>query len=138
MNLNHFNGHLHYPNDIDRSRNEAVTDKIRKYHDEYNNNPPSSVDFMSIIVSTSGRFHSEFVFLLFLQTHRETDRFFTTSGVQVTQSTSVLYHYKRVSFSSHLKSKVGDILVKSEVLRITLNVDDTPVSSRSHTHPSHS
>ena len=25
------NGHLHYPNDIDRSLNEAVTDKIRKY-----------------------------------------------------------------------------------------------------------
>ena len=25
------NGHLHYPNDIDRSLNETVTDKIRKY-----------------------------------------------------------------------------------------------------------
>ena len=35
-----FNGNLHYPNDIDRSLNETVTDKIRKYPDEYNNNPP--------------------------------------------------------------------------------------------------
>ena len=34
------NGNLHYPNDIDRSLNEAVTDKIRKYHTDYNNNPP--------------------------------------------------------------------------------------------------
>ncbi len=25
------NGHLHYPTDIDRSLNETVTDKIRKY-----------------------------------------------------------------------------------------------------------
>ncbi len=25
------NGHLHYPNDIDRSLNEAAADKIRKY-----------------------------------------------------------------------------------------------------------
>ncbi len=26
------NGNLHYPNDIDRSLNETVDDKIRKYH----------------------------------------------------------------------------------------------------------
>jgi hypothetical protein len=26
-----WNGHLHYPNDIDRSLNETVTDKIKKY-----------------------------------------------------------------------------------------------------------
>ena len=31
------NGHLHYPNDMDRSLNEAVTAKIRKYHADYNN-----------------------------------------------------------------------------------------------------
>ena len=77
-------GHLHYPNDIDRSLNESAADKIRKYRADYNNNPPSSVDFMSTIVSTSGRLHSEFVRLLFLQTHRETDRFFAASGVHLT------------------------------------------------------
>ena len=26
------NGHLHYPNDLDRSLKEVVTDKIRQYH----------------------------------------------------------------------------------------------------------
>ncbi len=33
------NGTLHYPNpnDIDRSLNEADTDKIRKYRTDYNN-----------------------------------------------------------------------------------------------------
>ena len=35
------NGHLHYPNDIDRSLNEAAADKIRKYRADYNNNPPN-------------------------------------------------------------------------------------------------
>ncbi len=49
------NGHLHYPNDID---------------------PPPDVAFMTVITSTSGRLHSEFVRLLFLQDHGETDRFF--------------------------------------------------------------
>ena len=74
-------GHLHYPNDKDRSLNESVTDKIRKYRADYINNPPFSVAFMSTIVSTSGRLHSEFVLLLFLQVHRETDPFLTVSGV---------------------------------------------------------
>jgi hypothetical protein len=31
------NGHLHYPNDIDRSLNQAAVDKIRKYRADYNN-----------------------------------------------------------------------------------------------------
>ncbi len=77
------NGHLHHPNDIGRSPNETVSDKIRKYHTDYKNNPPNVTSFIPDIPSTSGRLHSEFVFLLFLQAHRETDRFFTSSGVQL-------------------------------------------------------
>jgi hypothetical protein len=77
------NGHLHYPNDTDGSLNETVTDKIRKYHTDYNNNPPTVISGMSTIPSTSGRLHSECVLLLFLQAHRETDHFFATSGVRL-------------------------------------------------------
>ena len=60
--------------------------KIRKYRPDYNNNPPSVVSFIPSIPSTSGRLHSEFIRLLFLQSHRETDCFFATSGVQFAQS----------------------------------------------------
>ena len=104
------NGHLHYPNNVDRSLNKADTDKIRKYRADYNNNPPNTISFIPDITSTSGRLHSDFVLLLFLQAHRETDRFFVC----------------------------GNILDEAAALRIILNIDDTPVSSRSHTHPSHS
>jgi hypothetical protein len=31
------NGRLHYPNEIDRSLNEAADDNIRKYRPDYNN-----------------------------------------------------------------------------------------------------
>ena len=93
---------------------------------------------MPAIASTSGRLHSEFVRLLFLQAHRETDRFFAASGVQLAQSDCGQFHLHRTAFSSHLKSKVGNILTKSVTLRIILNIDDSPVASRSHTHPSHS
>ena len=34
------NAPLHYPNDVDMSLNEVTTDKIRKYHTDYNNYPP--------------------------------------------------------------------------------------------------
>ncbi len=54
-------GHLHYPHDVYRSLNEVVSDKIRKYHTDYNINPPNDVSFMSDVASTSDRLHSEFV-----------------------------------------------------------------------------
>jgi hypothetical protein len=77
-------GHLHYPYDIDKSLNEVATDKIRKYRPDCKNNLPNVVSFIPAIVSTSGRLHSEFIRLLFLQAHRETDLFFADSGVQIT------------------------------------------------------
>ncbi len=123
-------GHLNYPNDIDRSLNETVTDKIRKYWVDYNNNPPNTISFKPVILSTSGRLHSDFVILLFLHVHRETERFLPVSGVQLSQSNSVQFHYHHVVFSSHLKSKCGNILAKSTVLRIILNIDSVGEACR--------
>ncbi len=76
------NGHLKYLNNLDQSLNDTTPDQIRKYRTDYNNRPPSAVSFIPAIASTSGRLHGEFVRLLFLQAHRETDRFFADSGVQ--------------------------------------------------------
>jgi hypothetical protein len=90
------------------------------------------------IASTSGRLHSEFVRLLFLQDHRETDRFLPVSGVQFAQTDRDQFHFRRAAFSSMLKSRVGNILVKESALRINLNLDGEPIASKSHTHPSHS
>jgi hypothetical protein len=103
-----------------------------------NNNPPSVVSFMCSIPSTSGRLHSEFIRLLFLQAHRETDRLFTTSGVQLAQHDRGLFHFRRTVFSVTLTAKVGNTLVKDAALRISLNIDGAPITSRTHTHPSHS
>jgi hypothetical protein len=133
------NGHLKYPNNLDQSLNDAAAEKIRKYRADYNNRSPSPVSFRPAISSTSGRLHSEFVRLLFLQTHRETDRFFEASGVQSAPSTSGgFFHFRRAAFLSGLKSKVGLTLAKASALRIVLNLDGAPIASKSHTHPSHS
>ena len=89
---------------------------------------------MPDIASTSGRLHGEFVRLLFLQAHQETDRILEASGVQLAQTN---FHFRRAAFSSQLKSRVGHILAKAAALRIMLNIDGAPIASRSHTHPSH-
>ena len=110
-------GHLHYPNDLDGPLNEAAADKIRQYRADYNNRPSNAISFIPAIAS---------------------DRFFAASGVQLAQSTSGQFHYRRVAFSSQLKSKVGNILAKAAAPRITLNIDGEPIASESHIHPSHS
>jgi hypothetical protein len=79
------------------------------------------------IASTSGRLHSEFVRLLFLQSHRETDRFFAASGVQSAQSSSEFFHFRRATFLQQLKSKVGLALAKAAPLRVVLNLDGARV-----------
>jgi hypothetical protein len=132
------NGKLHDPKDIDKSLNDTATDKIRKYRADYNNNPPNAVSFMPAIAGTNGRLHSEFIRLLFLQAHRETDRFFAASGVQSAQSNlgTSYFHFRRAAFSAQLKSKCGNILAKTAALRINLNSSTTnPVYARSRRGP---
>ncbi len=120
------------------SLNDTAADKIRKYRADYNNNP-NAISFMPAIASTSGRLHSEFIRILFLQVHRETDRLFAGSGVQSVQSNmGEFFHFRRAAFSSMLKSRVSSILVKAADLRINLNLDGASITSKSHTHPSYS
>jgi hypothetical protein len=90
---------------------------------------------MTTITSTSGRLHREFVRLLFLQAHRETDRFFATSGVHLEQPTSGIFHFRRKAFFAQLKTKVDNTLTKAAALRINLNIDGAPITSRTNTHP---
>ncbi len=88
---------------------------------------------MSVVTSTSGRLHGEFVGLLFLQVHRETDRFSAASGVQLPEHDRGLFHFHRTA----CPAQVGLTLTKTVALRIMLNIDGSPITSKSHTHPSH-
>ncbi len=62
--------------------------------------------------------------------------FFEVSGVLSAQSDRGFFHYLRTTFSSMIKSRFGNILDKTVTLRINLNIDGTPITSKSHTHPS--
>jgi hypothetical protein len=93
---------------------------------------------MTDVHSTSGRLHCEFIRILFLQSFRETDRLFVSLGVLSVESDRGFLHYLLTDFSSTLKSRVGNILVKDSDLRTNLNLDGLSIGSKSHTHPSHS
>ena len=126
------NGHLHYPHDLDRPLNESAADKMRQYLTDYNNRPSHTIAFMPTIVSPSVSTQRICVPSIFTDSSGNWP--FSCRGVQLVQST---FHVHRVAFSSQLKSKVGHILTKAAALRIMLNIDGSPIASRSHTHPSH-
>ena len=67
--------------------------------------------------------YGEFLRLLFLQAHRETEAHFTAAGMssQTSNSPEAL-RFKRAAFYNGLKSKVGLAAAKAAALRINLNV----------------
>ncbi len=72
--------------------------------------------------------------------HSQTSRLLTSSlslGVPVPRTTQGGQEH-RTTFLTTLKVKVGSTLVKTATLRITLNIDGVSITSRTHTHPSHS
>ncbi len=61
---------------------------------------------------------------------------FAASGVHL--ANSGLFHFHHVTFFSQLRVKVGNTLTKDVVLCVNLNLDGVSITSRTHTHPSHS
>jgi hypothetical protein len=100
-------GHLHYPNDIDISLNEAATDKTRKYRADYNNLRLSHVCLLLQAHLGGYIVNLLFVRLLFLRAHRGTYRFFAALGVQLARTNRGQFHFRRVVFSSQLKARVA-------------------------------
>jgi hypothetical protein len=59
---------------------------------------------------------------------------FSLCNLPVDSSTS----RDRAAFSSKIEVKVGSTLAKTADVRLNLNLDGVPITSRTHTHPSHS
>ncbi len=58
-------------------------------------------------------------------------------GVQNNTKEDSSEHFRHAAYFSSLKSKSGNILVKTAALRINLNLDGATIGSKSHTDPSH-
>ena len=57
-----------------------------------------SISFLPAIMSTSTRMHGEFLRLLFLQAHRETEAHFTAAGMSSQRNHSDSFRFKRAAF----------------------------------------
>jgi hypothetical protein len=74
------------------------------YRQQYADN--QNISFFPAIVSTSTRMHGEFLRLLFLQAHRETEAHFTAAGMSSQRNQSDLFRSKCAAFYQSMKSKV--------------------------------
>ena len=90
---------------------------------------------MSAVASTSLRLHCEVLRLLFLQAHRETEKYYRLFGVPA-QTHQDSFRNKRAAFYSGFKGKVGLIFAKATTVRIKINTDGSPVAmGRTHIQP---
>jgi len=116
--------HVRFANDqqdIDAPERLAVQRKFNGYKQPYADN--QNISFLPAIMNTSTRMHGEFLRLLFLQAHRETEAHFTAAGMSSQRNQSDSFRFKRAAFYQSLKSKVGLAAAKAAALRINLNVE---------------
>jgi hypothetical protein len=67
--------------------------------------------------------HGEFLCLLFLQAHRETEAHFTPTGMPSHRNQLDSFRFKRAAFYQSLKNKVGLAAANAAALRINLSVE---------------
>jgi hypothetical protein len=82
----------------------AAQRKTNDYRQTYADN--QNISFLPAIMSTSNSMHGEFLCLLFLQAHRETEAHFTADGLPSQCNQSESFWFKRVAFYQGLKSNL--------------------------------
>ncbi len=87
------NGLLLHPQDLDAPLRLAAQSKNNSYRQQYDDN--QNISFLPAIVSTNTRMHGEFLCLLFLQAHRETEAHFTAAGMSSQRNRSDSFRFKR-------------------------------------------
>ncbi len=113
------NGSLSHPQlDLDGPMRVAAQRKTNAYKQAYADN--QNISFLPAIMRTSNRMHGEFLRLLFLQAHRETEAHFTAAGMPSQRNQSESFRFKLAAFYQGLKSKVGLAAAKAAALRINL------------------
>jgi hypothetical protein len=120
------NGLLSHPQDLDAPLRLAAQRKINSCRQQYADN--QNISFLPAMMTTSSRMHSEFLRLLFLQTHRETTAHFNATGLSSQQNRSDnVFRFKRDAFYMGLNSTVRLVAAKALALWINLNIQGCSV-----------
>jgi hypothetical protein len=86
------NSLLSHTKDLDAPLRLPAQRKINGYRQQYADN--QNISFLPVIVSTSTRMHGEFLRLLVLQAHRETEAHFTAAGMSSQGNQSDSFRFK--------------------------------------------
>ncbi len=130
------NGNLHYPNDIDRSLNETDDDNIRKYRTIITTHRPLSLS-CHLFLGRLGDYIVNLYSFYFDKLIGKLTTFLERQEFSLRKET-VDYSTSATRCSPRNWAKVGSTLAKTVVLRVKLNLWGEPITSRTHTHPSHS
>jgi hypothetical protein len=114
------NGSLSHPQDLDCQMRVAAQRKTNAYKQTYADN--QNISFLPASMSTSNHMHCEFLCLLFLQAHRETEAHFTAAGMLWQRNQSESFRFNSAAFYQGLRNAVRLIAAKAATLRINLNV----------------
>ena len=98
------NGLFTHPQDLDGPLRVAAQRKINAYGQQYADN--QNISFLPAMVSTSNRMHDEFLRLIFLKAHQETEAHFTAdaAGMSSQNYQTDVFRFKRAAFLQSLKS----------------------------------
>ena len=92
----HQNGLLSHPQGPRCALRLAAQRKINSSRQQYADN--QNIPFLPAIMSTGTRMHGEFLRLLFLQAHRETEAHYTAAGMPSQRNQSDSFRFKRAAF----------------------------------------
>ena len=115
------NGRLTHLQDIDAPLHIAAQRKINSYKN--NTLTIRTFIFSPPLSPPAPACAANFLRLLFLQAHRETEAHFTATGMPSQRNQSDSFRFKRAAFYQSLNSKVGFAAAKAAALRINLNVE---------------
>ena len=100
------NGLLTHLQDLDAPLRLAAHRKINSYRQQFADN--QNISFLPVMMTTSSRMHGEFLRLLLLLVHRETEAHFIATGMPSQSNNSDMFRLKRAACFQSLKtSKVG-------------------------------
>ena len=120
---------LSHPQDLDAPLRLAAQRKINSFRQQYADN--QNISFLPAIVSTSTRMLSEFLRLLFLQVHWETEAHFTAAGMSSQRNHSDSFRFKRKVSEEALLTRSSKAMKPMNACGHTYTKSQTP-STRRH------
>ena len=107
---------------IDGALDEAVKEKLSTYMDDYN---ARNFFFLPAVMTTSGRISGDFLRLLYILSHRQAAKFFTSLGIL--DPSPAAFKQRRGTYFHYNRSAIGLACVQAIAMRIDIARHKRPI-----------